>query len=150
MLSPLSGMAFAGHTNLVLSAALSGDQEVGKEGDGNGRGQIFVFGVDGDPKTLCYVLTVDKIKLAKEGMAAHIHAGTKGRNGPVTVNLAGPGDGDAADCLTEGEVLASGADAFPTGTSVQQILKDPKGFYVNVHNPAHPDGAIRGQLARSR
>lgn len=148
LVSPLGGVAFAGHTNQLLSAKLSGDQEVGTKGDPDGRGEVFVFGVDGDPKTLCYVLTVDGIKLTAEGMAAHIHQGAKGKNGPVVVNLAGPGDGDAADCLTEGETLASGAEAFPTGTSVQKILSNPKRFYVNVHNPKHPDGAIRGQLAK--
>jgi hypothetical protein len=149
-LSPLAGVAFAGHTNQLLSADLSGGEEVGKKGDPNGTGEVFVFGVDGDPKTLCYMLTVNKIALAKEGMAAHIHSGVKGKNGPVVVNLAGPGDGNAADCLTEGEVLASGADALPTGMTVKKILDNPKRFYVNVHNPKYPDGALRGQLARER
>lgn len=148
MLAPLGGVAFAGHTNQVLSAELSGSKEVGTKGDPDGRGQVHVFGIDGDPKTLCYVLTVDRIKLAEEGVAGHIHAGKKGENGPVVVNLAGPGDGDAADCLTEGETLASGAKAFPTGVSVQEILDNPRRFYVNVHTPKYPDGALRGQLAR--
>ena len=34
---------------------------------------------------------------------AHIHRGAVGTNGPVEVNLAWPQDGQAADCLTEGE-----------------------------------------------
>ena len=114
-------------------------------GDPNGRGEVYVFGIDGDPKTLCYVLTVDKIAPAT---AAHIHLAAAGSNGPVVVNLARPTDGNAADCLTEGEILASGAPAFPVeGVTVAQILANPAAYYVNVHNADYPGGAIRGQLA---
>lgn len=148
VLSSLGGTAFAGHTNKLLSAKLTGAQEVGKKGDPDGRGSITLFGIDGDPKTLCYVLRVSKIKLAAEGMAAHVHQGAKGKNGPVVVNLAGPFDGDAADCLTQGETLPSGAKAFPTGVKVKDILAGPTKFYVNVHTPQFPDGALRGQLAK--
>ncbi len=150
LMSPLAGLAFAGHTNTVLSASLTGKQEVPKKGDSDGRGQIHVFGVDGDPKTLCYVLTVDKIKLSAVGVAGHIHKGAKGKNGPVVVNLAGPGDGDAADCLTEGEKVGPNkdVDAFLEGVTAQDVLKNPKKFYVNVHNKQYPNGAVRGQLAK--
>lgn len=57
--------------------------------------------------------------------------------------LAGPEDGDAADCLTEGE-----EGKFPDGEEgiVQRILNNPEDFYINVHNPEFPGGAIRGQL----
>ena len=55
--------------------------------------------------------------------------------------LAGPEDGNAADCLTEGE-----AGKFPTGISVSEILENPQDYYINVHNPDYPAGAIRGQL----
>lgn len=140
--------ASAGHTNTVLEASLSGRAEVGTSsaiaGDPNGRGQLHVFGVDGDPTTLCYVLTVSKIGPAT---AAHLHQGAAGQNGPVVVNLARPTDGDAADCLTEGEILPSGAPAFPTGETVAEILADPSAYYGNVHNEEYPGGAIRGQLS---
>ena len=103
LLVPLAP-AFAGHTNTLLEAHLNGRAEVGTTkalaGDANGRGEAYVFGVDGDPTTLCYTLTVSKIAPA---MMAHIHKGVKGSNGPVVVNLAAPADGNAADCLTEGE-----------------------------------------------
>ena len=150
----LAAGALAGHTNTVLSAALDGREEVRSDatdsrmvGDPNGRGEVYVFGIDGDPKTLCYVLTVDKIGPAT---AAHIHEGPAGSNGPVVVNLARPTDGDAADCLTEGEILPSGAPAFPTGETVAEILANPAAYYVNVHNDDYPAGAIRGQLTHDR
>ena len=136
------GMAVAGHTNTVLEADLTGRAEVGPDnrlaGDPNGRGEAYVFGIDGDPTTLCYVLTVDKIGTAA---MAHIHKGAAGSNGPVVVNLAAPADGNAADCLTEGE-----AGKFVGDQTVADILANPEDYYVNVHNADYPGGAIRGQL----
>lgn len=145
-----SSQVYAGHTNNVLEASLNGRQEVSDSnnnrisGDPNGRGEAYVFGIDGDPNTLCYVVTVDKIQLVPvgEGMAAHIHKGAEGTNGPVVAVLAGPEDGNAADCLTEGVESAK----FPMGPVVQEILAHPEEYYINVHNPDYPGGAIRGQL----
>ncbi len=142
------GMAVAGHTNTVLEADLSGHAEVGTgtsnrlAGDPNGRGEAYVFGIDGDPTTLCYVLTVDKIGTA---VAAHIHEGAEGTNGPVVANLAAPADGNAADCLTEGET-----GKFVGDQTVAEILANPGDYYVNVHNAEYPGGAIRGQLTAER
>jgi hypothetical protein len=131
------GLAQAGHTNTLLESTLTGEKEVAA-GDGNGRGRAHVFGVDGDAKTLCYALTVNRIRPAT---AAHIHRGAPGENGPVVATLAPPADGDAADCLTEGE-----EGKFADGQTVAEILEHPRRFYVNVHNGPFPDGAIRGQL----
>lgn len=142
------GVAYAGHTNTIAKATLTGAQEVPTAGDPDGKGTVSIFGIDNDSKTLCYVLRVKKIDLPAEGLAAHIHKGAKGKSGPVVANLAAPGDGNAADCLTQGEVLPSGSKAFPTKVKVADILKNPSGFYVNVHNPAYPGGAIRGQLSK--
>ena len=112
------GMAVAGHTNVVLEADLTGRAEVGTTnrlaGDPNGRGEAYVFGVDGDPTTLCYVLTVDKVGTP---VAAHIHEGAAGTNGPVVVNLAAPADGNAADCLTEMRTAANAVTAGPTAST---------------------------------
>jgi hypothetical protein len=146
--------ASAGHTNDVLEASLDGRQEVGG-GDRNGRGEAYVFGVDGDPTTLCYVLLVDRIAELDLAPAAgtrmaHIHAGVAGMNGPVVANLAWPQGGQAADCITEGEAgkFPTNEDADPANDiTVAEILAEPEGFYVNVHNAAHPTGAVRGQLA---
>ena len=131
---PLGG-AVAGHENTVLESTLDGRAEVGPDkriaGDPNGTGEVYVFGIDGDPTTLCYVLTVDKIEPAT---VAHIHEAGAGENGDVVVNLAAPGDGNAADCRSVGELA-------------QEILENPEEYYVNVHNADYPGGALRGQLA---
>lgn len=148
----LSPAAFAGHTNTVLHTMLDGSAEVAEDGDmsllvgdANGMGEAYVFGVDGDKTTLCYQLFVSGVQLVPvgDGMAAHIHEGPMDENGPVVAALAGPEDGNAADCLTEGE-----EGKFPTGEMgiVQRILNNPEDFYVNVHNPQYPAGAVRGQL----
>jgi hypothetical protein len=111
----------------------------GVVGDPNGRGEADVFGIDGDPNTLCYVLTVSKIASAT---AAHIHEGAPGENGDVVANLAAPADGNAADCLTDEE-----SGKFINGGNVAEILASPEEYYVNVHNAEYLGGAIRGQLA---
>lgn len=147
------GTATAGHSNDLLEATLDGRSEVatGAEdrrivGDPNGKGEAYVFGIDGDDATLCYVLTVEgiaELDLAPgNGRAAHIHEGPAGANGPVVANLAWPEDGDAADCLTEEE---PGKGLEPG--QVAEILENPENYYVNVHNTEFPGGAIRGQLA---
>lgn len=145
--------AMAGHSNTLLEAELSGRNEVpaegatGPVGDTNGRGEAYVFGIDGEPDTLCYILTAEKVAELEAtpgpgtGLAAHIHRGVEGANGPVEVNLAWPQDGQAADCLSEGEA----GKGLTTG-EVAEILGNPEGFYVNIHNNEHPGGAIRGQL----
>jgi hypothetical protein len=139
------GAAQAGHLNTVLEADLSGRAEVSDSGnnrmvgDPNGRGEAYVFGIDNDPNTLCYVLTADRI--SDVPMGAHIHRGVAGENGPVVAALAFPVGGDAADCLTEGEP----GKMMEPGI-VADILGNPEGFYVNVHTDEYPGGAIRGQL----
>ena len=157
-LAMLGSYASAGHLNVVLEAKLDGREEVRTDGinsaivgDPDGRGEAYVFGIDGDTKTLCYLLVgVRKIAELNQppgnGRAAHIHEGARGSNGPVVAALAWPQDGQAGDCLTEGE-----AGKFPTGEFgiVQRILMNPKNFYVNIHNSEYPGGAIRGQLAPS-
>lgn len=144
--------ATAGHSNSLLEATLDGRSEVASDakdrrvvGDPNGMGEAYVFGVDGDPTTLCYVLTVEGIAGLESPpgapFAAHIHEGPAGANGPVVANLAWPQGGNAADCLTEGE-----AGKFPSGELVADILANPEDYYVNVHNADYPGGALRGQL----
>ena len=142
--------ALAGHLNTVLEAELDGRDEVRNGatdnsivGDPNAEGEVYVFGIDGDPLTLCYVLEVEKLGELNMppggGRAAHIHEAPAGVNGPVVVPLAWPQDGAAADCVSEGE-----PGVLPG--VVQRILADPSAFYVNVHNAEFPPGAIRGQL----
>ena len=79
------------------------------------------------------ILTVTKID---EATAAHIHEGAVGKDGPVKVGLDTPKGGSAKGCKT--------ADA----AVVKDMLANPANYYVNVHNTAHPKGAVRGQLSK--
>lgn len=69
-----------------------------------------------------------------------------GNNRPVIAALAGPGDGNAADCLTEGEMGKFPLHPEAGSGIVQDILSHPEDYYINVHNPDFPSGAVRGQL----
>lgn len=69
------------------------------------------------------------------GVAAHVHTGARGANGPVTVGLVKTSENvwsvPAGAKLTDPQY-----DAFKAGN-----------FYVNVHSAAHKGGEIRGQMA---
>jgi predicted small secreted protein len=68
------------------------------------------------------------------GVAAHIHQGAAGHNGPVIVPL------------TKG---ANGNWSVPSGaklTSAQYDAYKAGDLYVNVHSAAHKGGEIRAQL----
>ena len=74
----------------VLEAELSGASEVDADGaagvgDPDGSGHAYVFGIDDDPTTLCYVITatgIDPTFEAGEVGAAHIHRGAEGERRP--------------------------------------------------------------------
>ena len=86
-----------------------------------------------DAQLVCYRLTVRNVTLPTVG--AHIHRGAAGSNGPVIVTFEAPGTGGTS----------SGCVETPT-TTIDEILANPAGFYVNVHTRQHPAGALRAQL----
>jgi hypothetical protein len=68
------------------------------------------------------------------GMAAHIHEGAPGKNGPVAVPLTKTSDNIWS--------VPAGAKF----TDAQYNSYKAGNLYVNVHSEAHKDGEIRGQL----
>ncbi|HLH21791.1 MAG TPA: CHRD domain-containing protein [Chloroflexota bacterium] len=100
-------------------------------GPGNGSGTASVT-VDPNASTVCYDVTVD---LQPPATAAHIHRGEAGANGPIVVPFDAPTNGSTSGCV-------QGVDP----AIISDILANPAGFYVNVHNADFPGGAIRGQL----
>lgn len=114
-----------------LHTMLSGSQEVPGPGDSNGFGnaQVRLHPSKGE---LCVQMHVKNIDPAT---AAHIHEAPAGQAGPVVVNLPTPNaDGHVNGCVAVAEEL------------LREIKEDPSDYYINVHNTAFPDGAVRGQL----
>ena len=119
----------------TFRVSMAGSNEPNNAGDPDGAGVAFV---SIEETTVGYYLWVKSIDAPT---AAHIHTGRAGVNGGVvqsfspTFNPAGPG-----------VFVASGVIAGVSAGTVSSILADPAGFYVNVHNPTYPGGAVRGQL----
>src|SRR5688500_8387738 len=78
------GQSLAGvPTTTVLTASLSGDEEVPGPGDDNGSGTATIT-LDPDADTVCFELDWQQIRAP---FAAHIHRGATGVAGPVRVPL---------------------------------------------------------------
>ena len=123
-----------------LATTLSGAQEVPSgAGDADGTGTAE-FTLNGGQEEVCYELTWQNLDGTVQN--AHIHEAPTGDNGGVVVSLflgeSFAGTGSASGC--------DPGDA--TRAEIQRILKDPSGFYVNIHDSVRPAGAIRGQLDR--
>lgn len=113
-----------------LAAELNGANEVGPgDPDGSGHANVTLNQGQGEVCFSIETSNVDNI------LAAHIHVGAAGVNGGVVVNLdwAGTGGNGCVEATAE---------------LIKQIRQDPSGYYVNVHSPEFPAGAIRGQLEK--
>lgn len=123
----------ASHGGRPLSTTLTGAAEAPGPGDPDGTGTALVTFNRGQQE-VCFELTASDIDPAT---AAHIHVGEAGEPGPVVVGLAPPTDGESSGCVQDVD-----------RDLIDAILQNPADYYVNVHNPAFPAGAIRGQLSK--
>jgi len=120
-----------GMSRQLLSVSMTGLQQVPGPGDSDGNGTVQIRLTPRDGR-LCWDLYARAIEPAT---AAHIHRGAAGTAGPPVVALTTPdANGRSQGCATLDPMLA------------RQIAMQSHDFYVNVHNPAFPTGAIRGQL----
>ena len=104
------------------------------EGDSDGTGEATLT-VNLGQREVCWETTVSNLDPAT---ASHIHEAAAGIRGGIVVFLSAPdGTGHASGCTS---------DVDPD--VIKRILKNPAGFYVNVHTTVYPAGAIRGQLDR--
>lgn len=134
---------------LTYTVNLSWENEVDDSGDDP------VFGVGEEPATGQAIVEVDAFngemtveldyaEITQEfddSPGAHIHVGAIDENGGVVIGFAtaaelAAGDGSLTTTVEED------IDTF----RFAELIEDPDGFYVNVHNADFPAGAIRGQL----
>jgi hypothetical protein len=114
-----------------LQVSMTGIQEAPGPGDpdGNGTAEVRVNPGSGE---VCWNVFVRAIGAAT---AAHIHRGEAGSAGAVAVPLTTPdAAGRSQGCTNVDPALA------------REIAYRAHGFYLNVHDADHPNGAIRGQL----
>ena len=117
----------------TFTTTMAGTREPGG-GDPAGRG-LAVVTFSG--ANVYYFLWVQGIA---SPAAAHIHTGLEGVSGSVVVGLT-----PSWTTVATNTYMASGSVAVDSGTS-QPIVQNPSAYYVNVHNGAFPNGALRGQL----
>jgi CHRD domain len=115
-----------------LTANLSGKKEIPGPGDRDGRGE-GEFKVNVKKGKFKYFVEYEDIEEAEAG---HIHKGDKANAGPIKIELftestPSPAEGVVKDVRKQ---------------LLRKIAKNPKDWYVNLHNADFPDGAIRGQL----
>ena len=129
----LGGCAtIAGTVGKTYNTALVGSQEVPGPGDVNATGTAKVT-ADATTNQVCVDLTTQRLPAPT---MAHSHRGGAGVAGPVVLTLDTPSGGGSSKCYGVDKELAAA------------IIADPAGYYVNVHDAAHPKGAIRGQVGR--
>jgi uncharacterized protein (TIGR03437 family) len=82
----------------------------------------------------------------------HIHRGAAGENGPVTINTGIGGAGGNVEDATGRGTIDRQAQVRPGDTNglatLQGMLDNPAGYYVNLHSTVNPGGVIRAQLQR--
>jgi hypothetical protein len=131
-LALLAGLVFVvssfAASNKTFTVSMNGKQEIPK-GDPNGKGTAKLTFEPGKGK-LCFSLSWTGID---KPVASHIHKGKKGVAGPVVIPIFA-GTPKHKGCVPASKSL------------IGKIIKNPAGYYVNIHTAKFPGGALRGQL----
>ncbi|MFG1956246.1 CHRD domain-containing protein [Nonomuraea sp. NPDC049028] len=120
--------------DVYLAAGLRGANEVGVKGDADGRSTV-VIKISGNEVT--FAARWNKIDSPTAG---HIHQAAKGANGDVKLEF-------FTKPLPK-SVLGVTGTVTADPALVKALIDDPGGFYANLHDAAHPKGAVRGQFHR--
>lgn len=112
-----------------LETNLRGSQSTDPDGRGTAKLRL-----NRARERVCFTITVRRID---DVVAAHIHKGGPGVDGGIVVDLiTAPESGNRF----------TGCTADVAKSTIRQILRRPRRYYVNVHTVAFQGGAVRGQL----
>ena len=128
----VAAMAGAQGRNNEWRATMKGSSESPK-GPASASGTFTVQFRNGQA---CYKMSVKG--LGATPVAAHIHRGAAGTNGPIVIDLK-PTFKGTSPRVSQKCVTARAA-------TVVAIRRNPGNFYANVHTSKNPGGAARGQL----
>jgi hypothetical protein len=85
-------------------------------------------------------------EVAQTFTAMHIHRGAAGVAGPVVLDsMFGT---SVAAAVGSGALFRSNTFTDPMALAeIEGVLRDPSGYYLNLHSTTNPAGIIRGQLS---
>jgi hypothetical protein len=126
----LAGGTMAG--GRPISIELTGAAEAPGPGDPDGSGTAS-FTFNAGTGEVCFEYSVTGVAPLA---AAHIHVAPAGSPGPVVIPMPPSSPTGGSGCVTADRDL------------IIAILRNPSGYYFNVHNSEFPAGALRGQLTR--
>jgi hypothetical protein len=120
-----------------FKASLTGANEAPGPGDpdGTAKGKVEIDVAAGE---VCFKFSWKNIATPTLG---HIHRGAVGVPGPIVVGLL---DNISPDTLESDDDVRGCVDADPA--LLGDIVAHPDQYYLNLHNPRFPVGAVRGQL----
>jgi hypothetical protein len=140
-----TGSVAAQDTIVTLTARLAGTQEVPPADlDGSAKATVMI---NVDAGEVCFEFK--NLRDTGTPNRGHIHQGGAGANGPIVVPFfeLRPQDAPATD--PRHDALESGrfSDCVPGDPAIlAQIVANPGGYYVNLHNTRFPAGQMRCQL----
>jgi hypothetical protein len=111
---------------------------LGRLGDPNVFGDATVW-VHAGQGQVCWEIGVVYYQSAWPPTGAFIHRGSAGQNGPALIDLGAPIP-PPDSYIAQGCVRAS-------SSLLKAIQQNPAGYYLQIVNQTHPDGATRGQLS---
>ena len=121
----------------LFRATLAGSNEV----PARDTGATGSAGITLDGDTVYFAVELHQIESV---VAAHIHSGAAGANGPVRVDFfLGPATGAVNGQLVEGSFTAADVRGVTFETLLEQMRTGAA--YVNVHTTRYPGGEVRGQ-----
>ena len=83
------------------------------------------------PRIVCYFVHYDNVPDASD---AHVHKGKLQSAGPAVITMRNIDRGDIHGCEPV------------THAFMYQLWNHPRDYYVDIHDKAFPNGAVRGQL----